>query len=145
MNINEVYDELLKINRDISTLMKKTEFDEYDDLGEIVRDKADPNENQLHYEARSIMQNLAQASWNINYLSKPIYKIGTIHLNEQGRYEWSDGYKEYTSGSGIEFLRHDDFYDIDIWQLSRVEYSDGYYIVGYNDLPMDNLTVRERK
>lgn len=77
-------------------------------------------------------------------LHRPIAGTSRLHLDTSGRYE--EGFNEYTSGSGLEFLLADNC-SKPCWVRSRVEFDDdgNYYIVGHKGLNMDGLETRTRK
>lgn len=106
-------------------------------------------------EVRIVMEQLENVSNAINYLKRPISYTGILHKNQSGRYELENGYY-YTSGSSIEFLCTDRYHEtynekseeyeiVPYWCKSSVEHDgNDYYIVGHNDILMENLQVRVR-
>ncbi|WP_313563729.1 DUF5348 domain-containing protein [Ruminiclostridium cellobioparum] len=128
----------------IGELVKESKFEEYDDLSGLNINYTDEEQLLLQDELRAILDHLEKAKRDIDYLNRPIAYTGYLHKNSRGRYETGD--KEYTSGSGIEVLIYDDFYEKNRWVKTRVEHNgDDYYLVGYGDISMQGLKVRIRK
>ncbi len=131
------------LSKEIGELFKKSTYEDYDDLSGLEINYDDEEQLLLLDEFRSILDKLATAKRDIDYLNTTVKYIGFLQKNSNGRYE--AGNKEFTSGNGIEVLIHDDFYDKERWTKTRVEH-DGkdYYLVGYSDIPMQGLKVRIR-
>jgi hypothetical protein len=105
-------------------------------------------------ELKSILQKLDDISRTLDYLNCPIKAVGTLHLNQNGRYEMENGH-EFSSGCSIEYLSEDNLhwmYDdksgkrvsVPYWCASRIEHNgERYYIVGCND-ELEEMQVRYR-
>ena len=92
-----------------------------------------------------IMDKLAEAQNQIKYLSCLVKEISRLHRNKFGRYETEQGHY-YCCGSRIEALVPDSDMGVLRWVWTSVEHDhEDYFLVGYDDVPLDNLTVRVRK
>lgn len=113
-------------------------------LKNIDCDSDDPDDVQRWNELTNTSKLLSKAVDDLNYLHRPIAGTSRLHLDTSGRYE--EDFNEYTSGSGIEFLRADNC-SRPCWVRSRVEVDDdgNYYTVGHKGLNMDGLETRTRK
>lgn len=128
----------------IGEILKESKFEEYDDLSGLNINSNDEEQLLLQDELRSILDHLEKAKRGIDYLNRPITYTGYLNKNSRGRYESGD--KEYTSGSGIEVLIYDDFYEKTRWVKTRVEHNgEDYYLVGCRDISLQGLKVRIRK
>ena len=148
-------DEMIKVKKQIETMLSITGYLDYDDLSGLSDYKQieTADERQKLEEYRHILYKLEEVQSTLEYLERHIREMGTLRKNSQGRYETESGYC-YTSGSGIEFLRTEEVCNFDtnkwekvgIWTTSRVESKAGdYYIVGYPEVGLSGLTVRVRK
>ena len=143
MKINDLYRQLLSMNADIKKLIKEAEFDNYDDLSGVEIDADNINERFMREQLRAVMQNLQDASADLNYLKRDITGEYTLYKNGSGRY--TDGVKEYSCGNVIEFCYYDDFDECDKWDISTVEHNgEDYYIVRHKKLSLEGLKVRRR-
>lgn len=143
-NLKDLVNELYNVNMKIKQIVKASQFEEYDDLSGLNYDSSDPDDAFLLAELRGILEKLDDASRNIDYITRPVKGVYTLHKNRNGRYECSA--REFTSGSSIEFYYYNDFYERYEWAASRVEHDgNDYYIVGYSNLVLEGLMVRLRK
>lgn len=143
-NLKDLLNELNKVGREAKQILKAVEFDPYEELSGLAINYDNPDEVFLQEELRGVLSKFDEAVSTLEYLRKPITGTYTLHKNRNGRYECERG--ELTSGSGIEFCHYNNFYERYEWAGSRVEH-DGkdYYIVGYNDVPLEGLKVRFRR
>ena len=117
--LNELVNELYNVNMKIKQIIKAAQYETYDDLSGLNYDSSNPDDAFLITELRGIMDKLETASCNIDYITRPIKGVYTLHKNRSGRYEWA---------------------------ASRVEHDgDDYYIVGYPDIKLDGLKIRLRE
>lgn len=153
-DLKALSDEMSKLKKQLETVLYISGYRDYDDLSglEDFKQIKTADQRQQLEEYRNILYKLDEVQADLAYYEKPIREIGTLHMNESGRYETESGHY-YTNGSGIEFLRVEEIYNYDseqwenaeIWTTSRVESKDGhYYIVGYSNVEMSGLTVRVR-
>lgn len=152
MEIQELMKHLTDLSNEINSIVKKTEFELYEDLSGVSYDKNSSEDLLLLDEAKRMMDKLASVSATVDYLNRPIKRMGVLHKNDAGRYEIDGSATYYTSGSLIEFLCTDDRYigdegdTIPYWQISHIEANEKgqYYIVYYNHVQLDGLVVRTR-
>jgi len=153
-NIKDVYADLNKLNSSIKQLLSTTNYEDDWQLSEIELDRKDPNDILLQVELQGIMGTLSELSSTLSYLNSPIKIEGTLHKNENNRYE-VDGY-EFKSGYSIEYLcPMSDFSEFNEegkleslprWKCGQVEYNGtDYYILKESNLPLEGLKVRIRK
>lgn len=139
-NILNALAKMTKLNGEVKSLLKDIMYDRYGDLSGLeINDQ--PNELFLKNELITAAEYLDNFRRTINYLTREVNCLGSLSVDENGRYCLNE--HVYTCGSSIEFLFSDD--DNEYWVSSRVEYTDNhYYIVGFKNMSMDNLTVRTR-
>lgn len=144
MNFEELKQAMKELNEQIDKILDISGYDEYDSLEQYLEyTENTPDTRQLLKEYGEIIYKLQDIQTLLNYLEKP-YHIYTIKENESGRFEAANGYY-YTCGSGIEFHTTDEN-GIGTWNISRVEAKNGrYYIVGFEDVEMEGLTVKIRE
>lgn len=146
VTIQELDEMLRKFKSQIHEIIKKTKFDHCDDLSALkdFEKIINPNEIQLVDEYREALCHLINAYWIIDYMSRPVDEESTLFLNSQGNFECS--FHTFHCGDGIEFLYYDEDYERYKWCSSRVEHDgEKYYIVGYRNVDMNGLRVRNRK
>lgn len=146
MRVEETRRELEALDSSIKKVLEKTGWDNWH---EVEYSQEDPEEAFLATELTHILEKLESASNTLDYLKKPVTAPTTLHKGSNGRYQAESNGKdwEYTSGDGIEFLLPSPFDDTESWVASRMEYSQSksdYYIVGYEWVQLDGLTVRKR-
>lgn len=149
MTIQELNEDLNKLNRQIRDLLRRSGYEENLDL--FVSDVQDgtlsPDQYMLVDEFRRTFSHLESASAILDYLEKPLQK-GEYVLRYNAatdRYE-CDGHV-FTSGNGIEFLYYDDYEEVYKWVIDRIEYDwekGGYCIYNYPSVQLDGLKVRFR-
>lgn len=141
MHLDKSYEILKKIYNQIECLKDDTVFSNalLDDFDFDVNDQ----EAMLKYdELLKMLDSLDNFRNRYKYISKAIEKEGRLVKNETGRYCLdSDCDIYYTSSSLIEFYDEEE----EKWVISRVEYSDDYYIVALGkNVCIDNIKVRKR-
>lgn len=128
----------------IDDILSVTTYDEHADLRGLHVDRKDSDQLFLLKELRSIMRKLADTGCSIEYIFRPVREVDSLHQNEDGEYVTGQGYP-YRSGSLIEVLLQDDSHEVPCWTLTKVEHDgEGYYLVGYEEIPMEGLNVRVR-
>lgn len=143
----EILDELKRLTWSIRALEKDSTYDAYGDCSGLATDRADPDAVEIETELVSIMEHLHCARKRIERLTTPIQYESRLHKDFGGRYEDDRGWL-YTCGSGIEFFYKGDPEQDERarWVFSRVEAdSNGYYIVGYRQLSLDEVLTRVRR
>lgn len=126
----------------IDELNSVSQYLEYDDLSGMDIDYNDPNELLLKTELIGIMEKLNDVRSTLKYLNSSILLEGQTFLNSQNYYELKgkDG-KVYHCGDIIEFK--DPFNDC--WTISNIGHNgNDYYIIGYKELSLQCLRVRNR-
>lgn len=128
----------------IDSILKYSTYDNCDDLGALEINYKDGEQLFLLEELQAIMRNLDEVRGRLTYLALPVREVSRLHKNESGRYE-TDGGHYYTCGNPIEALVEDGYHEVPYWVWIRLEHNEkGYYLVGYDNVEMDGLTVRVR-
>ena len=142
MNIQQLYNNLSDLNKEISTILKQSGFDTHNDLYDLDCG-SDPDSLMLREELTDVLDHLDVVNSILNYLGKKIAGEYTLHKNKNDRY--SCDLHEYTCGNRIEFYYYDDDIEKYRWNISTVEHNGSdYYIVGYRDISLNGLKVRIR-
>lgn len=128
----------------IDDILSVTTYDEHADLRGLHVDHKDSDQMFQLREMRKIMRKLADIGSSIEYLFRPVREIGILHRDENGEYRTEKGYC-YRSGSLIEALLQEDSREMPCWVQTKVEHDgEDYYLMGYEDIPMEGLEVRVR-
>lgn len=144
MDINTVLEQMAELKIKIDDILSTSTYDEHADLRGLHVDRRDSGQLFLLKELRSIMRKLADTGGSIEYLSRPVKEIGSLHRDADGKYKTGQGYP-YRCGSLIEILLQEDSGEVPCWVLTKVEHDgEDYYLVGYEDIPMEGLRVRVR-
>lgn len=143
-NLENALNELRTLNSKISTILKESTYEEYDDLSGLEINYNDGEQLFLLEELRVIFDKLDVANDRIKYLTEPVKAIGYLYKNSNGRYELDDKHY-YTCGYTIEAMIYDEDYECKRWVKTSVEH-DGkdYYLVRHKKIPMEGLMVRVR-
>ena len=143
--LNELFEEMNKLNQSIKMILRNSTYDEYDDLSGLDIDFENAEELLLLDEAQGIVEKLADVHSQLNYLARPIKYTGRLFKNHEGRYQTKQG-DYWTSGKIIEVLVFDEGLETYRWTKTRMEHDgDDYYLVYFKGIPMDGLQVRVRK
>jgi hypothetical protein len=152
-SLDNVMKEVNKLYGSIKAILTYIDYADYEDLSKVDIDLSNADELFIADELRHIMDELENVSCEIAYLNRPVKAVGTLVINNNGRYEL-DGH-EFTCGSGIECLINDgrhfqydehthSYIDTPYWTSGRMEHNgENYYILGINKSP-DSLKVRYR-
>ena len=141
--LKDAFLEVTRIGKDIEKLVKETQFEEYDDLSALVFSLDDPDQIQLWDEMKHIMDRLNGIRCDVEYLNKRIVATGKLRKNSNGRYEACG--REFSSGSLIEALINDGYYDGPRWEVSRIEHNgEDYYLYGHKGIKLSGLEIRIR-
>lgn len=128
----------------IDDILSVTTYDEHADLRGLHVDRKDSDQVFQLREMRRIMKKLADVGGSIDYLFRPVRETGTLHKDENGEYRTGKGYC-YRSGSLIEALLREEPHESPCWVQTKVEHDgEDYYLMGYEDIPMEGLEVRVR-
>lgn len=148
VEIERIDEEFERLREVISKLMVSTGYDKDEDLTNVTYDSSSPDDLQRIEKYREMLYKFTDVLGDLNYLKRPVRFEDKLTLRPDGRYGTLNGETYYTSGSLIEFLNHKNTEDGDslpIWRTARVEHDgNGYYIVGFRNVPLDNLMVRVR-
>lgn len=144
-NLQQVFEEAVKLNRQITQFLKFSTYPDYDDLSGLDGiDRADGEQILLWEELRLIADKLADAQERIAYLTRPVAEACRLRRGSSGKYQTAQG-TFYNCGSSIEALVTDEYHDMPYWTRTVVEHDgEDYYLVGCKGLPMNGLTVRVR-
>ena len=144
MEINTVLEKMAELKIQIYDVLRSSTSDEHADLSGLYVDRKDSDQLFLLKETRTIMRKLADAGCSIEYISRSVKEVSSLHQNEDGEYVTGQGYR-YRSGSLIEVLLQGDSWEVPCWVLTKVEHDgEDYYLVGYEDISMEGLNVRVR-
>ena len=148
-NITELERRLYSLEGSLKSILEYADYNNYDDLSGVDYDPKDPEQRLLAHEFRRILDKLDAVQSTLAYLKRPKKAPLPLHKNARGRYETES--REYTSGSGIEYLQDVEAWPdgepetVKEWRISRIEHNGhDYYIVANGATPLEGLTVRER-
>lgn len=142
--LQTIFEEVTKLNREIERILKASTYIDYGDLSGLDIDTNDGEQIFLRDQMYHIMDKLADAQSQIEYLNLPVGKTTRLHRNACGQYETAEGDCLHC-GSPLEALIADEYRDVPYWSRTRLEH-DGtdYYLVGHSKTSLDGLTVRMR-
>ena len=144
-DLQQVFAEAIKLNRQITQFLKFSTYTDYDDLSGPDIDFADGEQLLLLDELRRITDRLADVQKYISYLTLPVTEVSRLRKGIAGKYQTAQG-RFYDCGSSIEALVSDEYHDVPYWIRTTVEHNGGdYYLVGFKGLSMNGLTVRIRE
>lgn len=128
----------------IDDILSVTTYDEHADLRGLHADRKDSEQLFQLREMQRIMRRLADIGGSIEYLFRPVLETSTLHRDENGEYRTGKGYC-YRSGSLIEAFLQEDPHEAPYWVQTKVEHDgEDYYLMGYEDISMEGLSVRVR-
>ena len=143
-NLQEVFTEAVKLNRQITQFLKFSTYKEYDDLSGLDIDFTDGEQLLLWEELRLITDKLADAQERTAYLTRPIVETSCLRKGIGGKYQTAKG-RVYDCSCSIEALVTDEYHDVPYWTRTVVEHNgEDYYLVGHKGLSMNGLRVRVR-
>ena len=144
-DLQKVFVEAAKLNRQIAQFLKFSTYTDYDDLSGLDGiDRTDGEQLLLWEELRLITDKLADAQERIAYLTRPIVETSRLRKGIGGKYQTVKG-RVYDCSCSIEALVSDEYHDVPYWTRTVVEHNgEDYYLVGYKGLSMNGLTVRVR-
>ncbi len=128
----------------IDDILSVTTYDEHADLRGLHADRKDSEQLFQLREMQKIMRKMADIGGSIEYLFRPVRETSTLHKDENGEYRTEKGYC-YRSGSLIEALLQEESNETPYWVQTKVEHDgEDYYLMGYEDIPMEGMEVRVR-
>lgn len=148
--LEELNEELQKLNITIKRIVKESQFNDYDDLSGLTLSEINPDEQFLKDELLDVMNQLYTASQTLTYIRRPVKQEGKLRRTSTSRYALEG--KEFTCGTGIEALITTEicvegqFQEGYKWIAGRIEH-DGqdYYIAGVDkNIGLEGLRVRIR-
>lgn len=146
ITIQELDEMLRKLGKGISEVVKATKYDEYEDWS-CIKDYdgiTDPDQLQLLDEYQTVLRQLCDIHYTLQYQQREIIGEGVLSLNSRDYFE--DEFQEYHCGHTIEFYFYDDWDEKWKWRTSRVEHNgERYYIIGNPKIDLNGLRVRHRK
>ena len=111
-DLQEVFAEAVKLNRQIAQFLKFSTYTDYDDLSGLDGiDRTDGEQLLLWEELRLITDKLADAQERIAYLIRPIVETSRLRKNPSGKYQTAQGIF-YNCGSSIEALVTEEYHDV---------------------------------
>jgi hypothetical protein len=147
--LQELERRLYALEGSLKSILKYADYENYYDLSGIDYDPRDPDQRLLAHEFRRILDRLEGVQCTLAYLKRPKKAPLPLYKNSRGRYETES--REYTSGSGIEYLQEMEAWPdgepetVKEWKISRIEHNgQDYYIVANGATPLEGLLVRER-
>lgn len=150
MTLKTIFKKLIDIDRQVQVLIRDIGMDDDYGLGDaITPNRADPDEMFLFNELRDLMEPLYRLHRELLYLLMPCSDTQVLRKYPNGRYGYDirpfEDERTFSCGASIEALIYDeDGYPC--WVSSRIEHNGtDYYLYGYNDIPLNGLTIRERR
>lgn len=150
MTLQTILKRLTDIDRQIQLMITDVGMDDdYESWDALIPNRADPDEMFLFNELRDLMDPLYRLHQELTYLLAPCSEVHILKQYPDGRYGYDirpfeDG-RTFSCGSPLEALLYDDDGN-PRWVSSRIEH-DGtdYYLYGYRNIPLNGLSVRERR
>lgn len=144
-DLSQAYAELNTLSHRIENFLRISNYYNYNDLSNFDIDHLDAQQLFLKAEMQTIMDRLADAQERILYLASPVQEISRLYKNISGRYETGQG-NYFCCGSPVEALVTDGDTGVTCWVRTRMEHNGkDYFLVGYDSMKLDGLTVRIRK
>ena len=141
--LEELLNELKRINREILNVQRACGYDECSDLSCLDIPTRDANGLFLWTELCSVMNSLADAQAAVDYLSRPVQAEGALRMGKNDRYCLKG--TELPCGSPIEILVKDDYHDVPYWCSGRLEHDgERYYFTGAKQMPLKGAKARIR-
>lgn len=143
MRLEELTAKIKDTNQTIKSLLRSVNYEYEEYLESVQIDEGNPDEVQLMTEYMRILKRLDEVVRIMDYIHQPIANEGTLHMNQNGRYEF-DGI-ELTCGSPVEILVQDSEDDPPEWVASRIEADNGYYFVARRRMQLEGKRARRRE
>ena len=155
-SLNEIFSMVSNLNYSIGDVLKKSGYEDCNDLSLLQYDCTDPDQLFLLDQLSMILERLEYVHDRIHYIDRPVEYSGSLTKNSSGRYELPNG-TYFTCGSSIECLIDDSYHEhlnkvndeyenVPYWYKTSVEHDgNDYYLVGRKDIPLQGLTVRVRQ
>lgn len=150
MTLQSIFTRLTDIDRHVRDLIRDIGMDDNCEFWDVVTpNKTDPDEMFLFDELCDLISPLCRLHRELSYLRIPCSDTQVLKRYPNGRYGYDiRPFKEgrtFTCGSPIEALIYDEA-GYPRWVSSRIEHDGSdYYLYGYSDVPLNGLTIRERR
>lgn len=150
MTLQTIFNRLTDIDCKIQTLIREIGMDDYCELGDVIApNRTDPDEMFLFTELNNLLLPLCRLHRELLYLLAPCSDTQVLKRYPNGRYGYDirpfEEGRTFSCGSPIEALIYDDD-GYPRWVSSRIEHNGtDYYLYGYSDIPLNGLTIRERR
>lgn len=141
MNIFDLKEKIIQLDWRIKDLLEESGYLDIGDI-DVEYDCVDPEQNYLFTELWRILFHLDYSHEILECLLSPIIHEGILIVNQNGCYE-VDGV-ELTCGSSLEVLLPNEESEYLEWVASRIDYDNGYYLVGNRDLSLEGIRARIR-
>lgn len=149
-NVKSFQADLQSLNSNIKTFLSLY----YSEEELTIELEEDPNSKQLSNEYNNILSNLVEATYKVDYLSKPILDQGILSYHkETDRYMFVGEKEEFELHAGypIEVLITN-YIGETYWQKTSIEYSHQpennhshkWYLVASKKTPLEGLPARNR-
>lgn len=146
--LHEVLAEALSLNEQIKKFLNFSTYTEYSGMDDLDMDSMDGEQLFLMDELKRFAYFLTHAQERIVYLTRPVKKESILRERPDGKYQTESGHV-FEVGSGIEALVTSRFRAVPYWARTIVDRDvdykgEDYYLLDFEDLPMEGLRVRER-
>lgn len=148
MTLEDVFNRLHGIDQTAQALIREAGFSSDTGLaGKVSLPPDDPDARFLKESIELLLDPLEEMHGLLSYLEIPPSPEHILEKFPNGRYGYRDGkgsHREFTCGQSLE-ARVKDGSGRQRWVRTRVEHNGfDYFLAGYNAVPLDGLTVRER-
>lgn len=150
MTLKTVLNRLTDINQQFQDLIRDIGMDDGCELGDVLApNKADPDEVFLINKLSSLIPPLCRLHQELSCLLTSYNDVHVLQLYPNDRYGYdvrtSDEERTFSCGSPVEALIHDENGN-SCWVSTRIEHNGtDYYLYGYRQIPLNGLTIRERR
>ena len=150
MTIQTIFKRLTDIDRQIQTLLRDIGMDDYCELGDVITpNRVDPDEMLLFNELSDLMSPIIRLHQELMYLLVPCSEIHVLRRYPNGRYGYDirpfEEERTFSCGNPIEALIYDENGNPS-WVSTRIEHNGtDYYLYGYGNVPLNGLSIRERR
>ena len=150
MTLKTILTRLTDVNHQFQTLLQDIGMDGGCELGDILApNRADPDEMFLFNELGSLIPTLFRLHQELSRLLMPCSDVHMLRMYPNGRYGYdvlpSGEERTFSCGSHVEALIHDENGN-PFWVSTRIEHNGtDYYLYGYRQIPLNGLTIRERR
>lgn len=150
MNLSVIFKHLKAIDHSAQLLLSEAKYSPgWWPQGEVCPIPHNPENALLRDSASKLMASLYEMHELLSYLDIPTHGVYSLKEMPGGRYGYHDNDGNphvFTCGARFEALVPDCEWDEEpMWAVTRMEHDGShYYIVGFNDVSLSGLPVRER-